>query len=420
MKVKQTLPFLIVMVFVTGIAPLLSQSVAAQSKMAGIIDPEETGSRARQYLNDVLGVALSYPAGYEVLEDQYLSKEYGFIVVDGERNPIFDVSWLHEASPQEQDQLIAELVTQVVGIVIAQTPIQVDGYNGVMLTPVPGVVANTLIFVSANERLYTFRYYKESLDTLGQSLIASVRFYPARQSLGDLQLIPQDQSLYISPEMEAILQPEDRMPLPELEPEAPQAPKPAAIAPGCTNWSTTVRNQWTTTANGNGWSWAGPSFYGEGTHVDCNSSSSYNDYYAIDHPLWEWNSIYAPKSGTVIMAGWAEQGWCTLGRTVIIDHGGGYWTVSAHLRSVAIQVGSSVTSSSLIGYAGGSGCGQDNYYGVHLHESIDKNSLLYYSGGNPIGIYGGQGVRPSGYTYSCGGGGTYWWWLLYSGAPMNC
>lgn len=36
------------------------------------------------YHNDVLGVALAYPAGYELLEDQYLSYEYGFTIAGGE------------------------------------------------------------------------------------------------------------------------------------------------------------------------------------------------------------------------------------------------------------------------------------------------------------------------------------------------
>lgn len=44
------------------------------------------------YQNDVLGVALTYPAGYELIEDQYLSNEYGFTIVSIERNAVLRVS----------------------------------------------------------------------------------------------------------------------------------------------------------------------------------------------------------------------------------------------------------------------------------------------------------------------------------------
>lgn len=393
-SLKHLSGLLVVMVLVVVILSIASHDVAAQFDSA---NSQEATDDVKFYQNDVLGITITYPEKYQILEDQYLSQEYGFIIVDSERNPIFDVSWLHESSSEQQDSLADEMVKQFPSISISQSPIQINGRTGLMLAPVPGVVANTLIYIPVNERLYSLRYYSDALDDLGWSLVRGISFYSPRQSLEALQLIDADDVLYIPPELERELKPEDREALPEVDPEVP-ADAVASIAPGCTTWGSTVRTQWTTTANGTGRSSAGPSFYGQGSHVDCNSDTNYNDYYALDHPLSEWNLVYAPRSGTVKMAGWAQNGWCSLGRTIIISHGAGYWTVSAHLRAFAtgIQVGSWVTQGTLIGYAGGSGCGQENYWGIHLHESVTKDAVLATSGGTPIGIYDGQSARPAG------------------------
>ena len=411
------------------------------------------------YENGILGVAITYPIGYEVLEDQYLSSEYGFIIVDSQRNPILDVSWLHQATLQKQDRLMDTAVEEATGIDVIKSPITFGAYQGSMLAPMPGVVANTLVYISANGRLYTFRYYEATLDELGHSLLESVDFYPSHQSLESLHLLDSDDVLHALPDsqdasdnpnvqevLEAAaaqipLEPgattieviegipddsslEDQSSANELSmPDAGIGP--LAVASGCVAWSGSVRTQWTLTANDDGsydgYSWAGPSFYGEGSHVDCNSNTNYNDYYALDHQLEEWNLVNAPRSGTVIMAGWAKNGWCTLGRTVIIDHGTNHWSVSAHLRSISssITVGSTVTTGTLIGFAGGSGCDQDNYWGVHLHESITYQAILSTSNGVPVGIYGGSSVRPSGYKYVRGRGGVYRAADLYRGQLMS-
>ena len=291
------------------------------------------------YENGILGVAITYPIGYEVLEDQYLSSEYGFIIVDSQRNPILDVSWLHQATLQKQDRLMDTAIEEATGIDVIKSPITFGAYQGSMLAPMPGVVANTLVYISANGRLYTFRYYEATLDELGHSLLESVDFYPSHQSLESLHLLDSDDVLHALPEsqdasdnpnvqevLEAAaaqipLEPgattieviegipddsslEDQSSANELSmPDAGIGP--LAVASGCVAWSGSVRTQWTLTANDDGsydgYSWAGPSFYGEGSHVDCNSNTNYNDYYALDHQLEEWNLVNAPRSGTVIM-----------------------------------------------------------------------------------------------------------------------
>lgn len=85
-----------------------------------------------------------------------------------------------------------------------------------------------------------------------------------------------------------------------------------------------------------GWSTAGPSYFNEGLHKGCNRATRLNDDYPLDHPLKEWDIVYPPASGTVLYAGWAGGGWAGFGRVVIIDLGGGYWAMAAHLRGINV------------------------------------------------------------------------------------
>mgnify|MGYP000896134388 CR=1 FL=1 len=57
------------------------------------------------------------------------------------------------------------------------------------------------------------------------------------------------------------------------------------------------------------------------------------------------------------------------GKYIIIDHGGGYRTVYAHLSSINVVNGQKVSQGQLIGHAGNSG----NSYGAHLHFEIRIN-----------------------------------------------
>lgn len=76
-------------------------------------------------------------------------------------------------------------------------------------------------------------------------------------------------------------------------------------------------------------------------------------------------SAFAP--GTVIYAG-VLSGY---GNIVIIDHGNGYQTRYAHLESMSVDEGDSVTEGEQIGVSGESG----NVTGPHLHFEIRKNNV---------------------------------------------
>ena len=79
--------------------------------------------------------------------------------------------------------------------------------------------------------------------------------------------------------------------------------------------------------------------------------------------------IRACRSGRVTFAGW-QGGY---GNVVIIDHGGGMSTVSAHLSSFAVSSGQQVTSGQTVGAVGSTGMST----GPHLHFEVRIN-------GNPV------------------------------------
>lgn len=80
--------------------------------------------------------------------------------------------------------------------------------------------------------------------------------------------------------------------------------------------------------------------------------------------------ILAADSGTVVVSGMPDR-W-GYGIRVIIDHGNGYQTLYAHLQSVYVQSGQTVTRGSAIGRMGSTGRSS----GVHLHFEIRKNGAV--------------------------------------------
>lgn len=78
----------------------------------------------------------------------------------------------------------------------------------------------------------------------------------------------------------------------------------------------------------------------------------------------EWGDVVvAADTGTVVKAGWNDQG---LGYRVVIDHHIDYITLYAHLSTVLVKEGDLVRKGQPIGLAGDTG----NSTGVHLHFAI--------------------------------------------------
>ncbi|MCD6356551.1 MAG: peptidoglycan DD-metalloendopeptidase family protein [Anaerolineaceae bacterium] len=95
-----------------------------------------------------------------------------------------------------------------------------------------------------------------------------------------------------------------------------------------------------------------------------------NDYWsghkAIDCMCNLGDPIFASDSGVVIYAGPISGGY---GNLVAIDHRNGYLTLYAHLNSISVTCGQSVTQGLPIGTCGSTG----NSTGPHLHFEVRQN-----------------------------------------------
>ncbi len=79
-------------------------------------------------------------------------------------------------------------------------------------------------------------------------------------------------------------------------------------------------------------------------------------------------TIKAADNGTIVYAGW-DGGY---GNKVVINHNNGLRTVYAHLSSITVRVGQTVSKGQSLGNMGSTG----NSTGVHLHFEVYKNGKL--------------------------------------------
>lgn len=86
-------------------------------------------------------------------------------------------------------------------------------------------------------------------------------------------------------------------------------------------------------------------------------------------------NILAAKQGTVLVA----QFYGGYGKTVILDHGNGVWTLYAHMREITVKKGETVEQGEVIGKVGSTGKSTGN----HLHfevrineEAVDPKSYI--------------------------------------------
>ncbi|QMV41637.1 murein hydrolase activator EnvC family protein [Cohnella cholangitidis] len=76
--------------------------------------------------------------------------------------------------------------------------------------------------------------------------------------------------------------------------------------------------------------------------------------------------IYAAETGVVTVA----QSWSGYGNCVIIDHGGGLWTLYGHMSAILVKKGETVKRGEKIGLVGSTGQSTGN----HLHFEVRKNA----------------------------------------------
>lgn len=87
----------------------------------------------------------------------------------------------------------------------------------------------------------------------------------------------------------------------------------------------------------------------------------------LDFGIVVGTPVEATMDGKVVHAGWNNQGY---GNLVIVDNGT-YKTYYAHLSSIPVTVGDSVTAGTTIGLSGNTG----NSTGPHLHYEIRQNNV---------------------------------------------
>jgi hypothetical protein len=353
-----------------------------------------TGGDVLPYRHDVLGVTLSHPSTFQIVEDEYLLDEYGFTLTtadprkSGENDVgmVLRMVWLQGSTADGLDARVQEHIATFPQAGLKPSETVLDSRRAVVLENAPGLVTTTYVYLAANDRIYEIIYPQPTLDAQGQALLSSLRFETPSRSLESLNL-----------------KREPMVPMAKLsQSETHYGP----VIEACVNYPTSkyLQTPITSAANGNGWTQAGPSYYGEGLHTGCSNTSSQNDNYALDTALRTWDPVLNPTNGgTVVWAGWASGGWSTLGRTVIIDQGGGYKSLSAHLAGINVSAGTAVNANSVIGYAGGSGNGVDGYWGSHLHQGLYLNASV--SGG---GTYGGSSAQQTNVHYCRNGCANYY------------
>lgn len=155
------------------------------------------------------------------------------------------------------------------------------------------------------------------------------------------------------------------------------------------NWQMPMDNAYCTWRSKETWSW--------GTYT--NNSSSRDYHIGID--IYGTNgTVYAANAGKVVAASSSASG--ANGRYIIIQHmidGKTIYSFYAHLNSLNVSVGQTVSTGEKIGVAGGSGYGKNNYYGTHLHFAVVD---ALWSGGTYYGYatyFTGDKVTYSGVTY---------------------
>jgi len=89
---------------------------------------------------------------------------------------------------------------------------------------------------------------------------------------------------------------------------------------------------------------------------------------AIDIDNFEGVSVVAAAGGIAHRYDWDKEN--DYGNRVVIDHGNGYWTLYAHLKSIEVKDGARVSEGDTIGALGNTG----NSTGPHLHFEIRHSS----------------------------------------------
>ncbi|BFO17452.1 M23 family metallopeptidase [Streptomyces sp. KM77-8] len=168
----------------------------------------------------------------------------------------------------------------------------------------------------------------------------------------------------------------------------PAAPKPAAPKPAAkaaeqpaeqSSPDTTAQN-----ANASAYSSPVPSAGSLGTAYKVAGGMWSSGYHTgVDFSIPTGTSLKAVGAGTVVSAGWGG----AYGNQVVIKLNDGYYAQYAHLSSLSVSAGQTVTAGQQVGLSGATG----NVTGPHLHFEI-RTSPNYGSDVDPVSYLRSKGV----------------------------
>ncbi|MBW1601010.1 transglycosylase family protein [Streptomyces sp. JJ66] len=154
-------------------------------------------------------------------------------------------------------------------------------------------------------------------------------------------------------------------PAKEANTPKPKSAEPAQQAPAATGWVRPVEASTSTAYRATGSSW----------------SSGYHT--GVDFAAATGTTVRSVGAGTVVSAGWGG----SYGNQVVIKHTDGRYSQYAHLSSISVSAGQSVSGGTQIGLVGSTG----NSTGPHLHFEI-RTGAGYGSDIDPLAYLRAKGV----------------------------
>ena len=401
---------------IVGVLVTLLLSACGTQEPTAVPDKPAPSVATKAVVDKVVGVAVTVPKDWVVQHDKFTDGTYGFILTERNDNehdtyhpfhPVLRVALVDGATPDQIGKLVKDKLEEYPELELEPTKVKVGGVSGVAVGGLPAPEGQySVAYVGVKGRVYNVGVW-QGLGAEAQRLFDTVAFETPTRSLKSLR-VP-DLKTYLKthglPEvgqkleldysrtggtfLAGAIETTDDTEL-SLAPTGVQAG--CAAQPSGLPWQT----QWIDDANAfgsRGWSrmgYASGGFFNEGYHVGC--AGGYHQFYAVDYGLQRGAKLYAATPGRVTWVGARNDSYWSLGIFVDVRTtvgGASYTSRSAHLSSVNVRKGQTITTANLpyvvIGRAGSTGAAT----GPHLHAAVFKNASLGSSGP----VYGGTSVK---------------------------
>ncbi|MCC5952646.1 MAG: S-layer homology domain-containing protein [Acidimicrobiia bacterium] len=128
-----------------------------------------------------------------------------------------------------------------------------------------------------------------------------------------------------------------------------------------------------------GQTWWGATYQGHSQYWAVDFNTFYGDAWELGQP------VLASAPGVVSISTWHQNSWGGgYGHYVVVDHGGGWSTLYAHLHFRSVEVGQSVSTGTLLGGVGGTPS-----YPVHLHYEQRYTTGGFWNGSAIPAVFDG-------------------------------